>query len=133
MNLSDIFSIIKSALPYVEPGHTLVLSLIGMVLINLYLMHRSPTSRISFEDLFIDSKTGRMGGSEFRLNTAFLASTLALLYLTLKGLLTEWFFMAYLAAFVFDRINSRKKDLENDIKNAKNASQPTQPTDDGRV
>lgn len=69
---------------------------------------KSKTSPIDFTDLFIDPKTGKMGGSEFRINAAFMVTSWALIYLTIKGTLTEWFIAAYLTAFVADRVFSRK-------------------------
>lgn len=76
----------------------------------LYKIHKSEKNNINFADLFLDKRTGKIGGSEFRINTAFLASTWALVFLTIKGALTEWFFAGYLAAFVADRIFSRTND-----------------------
>lgn len=89
-------------------GNSLSLLAIGAIIIILYQIHHSPLNSISFTDLFLDKKTGKIGGSEFRINIAFIATTWALVFLTIKGNLTEWFIAAYLAAFVVDRAFSRK-------------------------
>lgn len=117
--LNTIVTFILKFLSSIEPGYALAILAIGMVVTHLYLLNRNPVSRIYFEDLFINHKTGKMGGSEFRLNTAFLATTWALIFMVIKGNLTEWFFAAYLAAFVFDKFNSRQKESGNDNKEGK--------------
>ena len=87
----------------------LVLAALGM---TLYLVNRSDKNQIDFTDLFINKKTGKLGGSEFRINIAFLLTSWALVFLTIQGSLTEWFLGAYLAAFVADRMFSRNKNVE---------------------
>jgi hypothetical protein len=79
----------------------------------LYRIHVSTKNNIDFSDLLINSKTGKIGGSEFRVNIAFLATTWALIFLTLKGSLTEWYVAAYLTAFVADRVFSRSSSIKD--------------------
>ena len=93
-------------------GNFLAALVVIAIIIEFYRMHISDKNPINFVDLFLDKKTGKIGGSEFRLNTAFMATTWALIFLTLKGALTEWFLTAYLAAFVVDRIFSRNSSIK---------------------
>jgi hypothetical protein len=81
------------------------LAFIGVLFNN---MHKSTSNPINFTDLFLDKITGKMGGSEFRINTAFIVTSWALVFLTMHDKLTEWFLAAYIGAFVVDRIFSRK-------------------------
>lgn len=88
-------------------GKYSALAVVIFVVYLFYDMHKSTKNNISIADLFLDPKTGKIGGSEFRLNTAFITTSLALVYLTIKGTLTEWYIAAYLTAFVADRVHSR--------------------------
>jgi hypothetical protein len=97
-------------------GKCVALSAIGLVIVVLYVLHHDHTNPIRFEDLFINEKTGKLGGSEFRVNIAFIATTWVLIFLTIKGSLSEWYVVAYLTAFVADRAlsrNSTTKDIPN--------------------
>jgi hypothetical protein len=97
-------------------GNSLAMSAIGAVLTIFYSWQKNKTNPIDFTDLFIDEKSGKIGGSEFRINVAFLVTSWTLIFLVLKGTLTEWYLTAYLTAFVADRMFSRK--ATNDNKNA---------------
>ena len=92
--------------------HDEIVEIIGAIililsLIVVYLIHRSKDNNINFLDLFIDPKTGRIGGSEARINFAFLLSSWCLIFLAMKSELSEWFYGAYVGAFVLDRALSR--------------------------
>lgn len=89
-------------------GDASALLVIGLIAIFFYQAHKSEKNSFYFPDLFLDQKTGKIGGSEFRINVAFMVTSWALIFLTLKGNLTEWFIAAYLTAFVADRMFSRK-------------------------
>ena len=76
-----------------------------------YKVHKDPKSDIDLRDLFtVVNASGEkvIDGSKARMNSAFLVCTWALIYLVLTGALSEWFFAAYLAAWVYDRDRSRK-------------------------
>ena len=106
-----------------DPQHLGNLLALLVVIIVVYIFHReqkSTTSPIDFVDLFLDPKTGKIGGSEFRINTAFMVTSWALIYFTLKGTLTEWYIAAYLTAFVADRVFSTKYTYTGMINGASN-------------
>lgn len=88
-------------------GKMFSLLLIIWMIIEFIKAQRDPKSPIDLNDLFVDS-SGKLGGSKMRLNMAFIVSTWVVIYNSLNGQLTEWLFGAYLAAFVYDRISSRK-------------------------
>ena len=64
------------------------------------------TRGFDLADLFMEN--GKLGGSKMRLNVTFMVSMWVLVYQTVAGQLTEWLLGAILAAFVFDRMSSRK-------------------------
>lgn len=69
--------------------------------------HFSKTSPINLADMFLD-ESGKIGSSKTRLNSAFIIASWAMIYMVVKGSLTEWYLAAYLAAFVYDRAQARK-------------------------
>jgi hypothetical protein len=91
-------------------GDVISLLLLLLLLIVIVLAHFNKKSKIDLADLFLDT-TGKIGGSQMRLNMAFILSSWAIVYTTLEGNLTEWLMGGYLAAFVVDRIYSRKADV----------------------
>ena len=118
--LDDLLNYLSN---HVNLGDSLALSSIGAVLVVFYKWHKNTSSPIDFSDLFISSKTGRMGGSEFRINLAFLLTSWALIFMTIRGALTEWYLTVYLAAFVTDRVLSRKNSLNQASQGTDDATQ----------
>lgn len=87
-------------------GKVFSLLLIVWMILTFLKAHNDPKSVIDLNDLVVDG-SGKIGGSRMRLNLAFIACTWVLVYYTLQGQLSEWLFAAYIAAFVYDRVNSR--------------------------
>jgi len=102
-------------------GKCFSLLLIVWMIIEFIKAQRDPKSPIDLNDLFVDS-SGKIGGSKMRLNMAFIVTTWVLIYYTLQGQLSEWLFGAYLAAFVYDRLNSR-----NTAVSSNSSPDPTTP------
>jgi Ca2+/Na+ antiporter len=90
-------------------GKIFSLLLIIWMIIEFIKAQADKLSPIDLNDLFIDG-SGKIGGSKMRLNMAFIVTTWILIYYTLQGQLSEWLFAAYIAAFVYDRVNSRQSD-----------------------
>ena len=63
-------------------------------------------------NLFAFDKNGNLSDSKLRLNVAFVVTSWAFVYITMADKLTEWFVMAYLAAWVTDRFFARKQNNE---------------------
>lgn len=94
-------------------GNFLALMVIGFIGFSLVKMHRDPNHRFDITELFIDKNTGRIGGSEFRMNSAFFVTSWALVYSILKNQSVEIVFGGYLTAWVLDRYNSRNASLKS--------------------
>jgi len=87
-------------------GKVFSLLLIATMMIIFVKAHFNEKSPIDLKDMFID-QSGKIGGSQMRLNVAFLVTSWVLIFQTLNGSLSEWLFAGYLAAFVYDRASSR--------------------------
>jgi hypothetical protein len=70
--------------------------------------HRDEANLINLEDMFAEN--GHIGGSKMRLNGAWLLFSWVIIYLTLNDKLTEWFVLAYIGAFVYDRQKARESE-----------------------
>ena len=88
-------------------GKVFSLLLIATMMIVFVKSHQDKANPIDLKDLVID-QSGKIGGSQMRLNIAFLIASWILIFQTLNGALSEWLFAGYLAAFVYDRVSSRK-------------------------
>lgn len=78
-----------------------------------YDCNKDPSNKINVVDLFLTK--GKLDGSKTRLNLAFLFSSWAMMFLTFYDKLTEWFFTAYIAAWVIDRHGSRSTKQEDKV------------------
>jgi hypothetical protein len=107
IQLANAFTWLMANMSLGLAGKFFSLLLIIWMIIEFIKAQRDPKSPIDLNDLFIDSSTGKLGGSKMRLNMAFIVSTWVLIYNTLNAQLSEWLFGAYLAAFVYDRVRSR--------------------------
>lgn len=76
---------------------------------------------MKLSDLVTNPKSGRLSTSDTIIFLAFLATTGVLLFCTYTGNLTEWLFMAYLAAWVTQSQASKYHAIKRD--------QTTQTTD----
>ncbi|WP_038914144.1 DUF2644 domain-containing protein [Dickeya zeae] len=76
---------------------------------------------MKLSDLVTNPKSGRLSTSDTIVFLAFLATTGVLLFCTYTGQLTEWLFMAYLAAWVTQSQASKYHAIKRD--------QTTQNTD----
>lgn len=109
IKLSEAFSWLVANMSLVLAGKMFSLLLIIWMVIEFVKAQRDEKSPIDLNDLFIDG-SGKLGGSKMRLNMAFIVTTWVLIYYSLQGQLSEWLFGAYLAAFVYDRVSSRRND-----------------------
>jgi len=103
MSIESVLAVIT--LPLI--GKFFVLTVVFWFVWQLFKLNNNPNNTFTFSDLFVDPTTGKSGGSQMRINLAFIASTGILLYFSLNDKLSEWFFSAYLLAFIGDRISSR--------------------------
>ncbi|QBH95479.1 hypothetical protein EKN56_03090 [Limnobaculum zhutongyuii] len=62
----------------------------------------------------ITNPNGRMSTSDTLVVSAFISSTLVLLYSTFKGDLTEWLFLGYISAWVAQSQASKQAAIKRD-------------------
>lgn len=94
--------------------HQIILCLVLCIVVSVYgIINVSKKNNINFSDLFLDDKTGKIGGSQFRVNTAFIISAIGLIYLLLTNDLTEYYYSIFIGAFVLDRAISRGSEILN--------------------
>ena len=115
--MESLLPIIKSFLLFVAgvdyTGLILVIGIITFAVI-FYRMNRSQSSKFFFDELFLDSN-GHASTSKLAHVTALFVSTWAFVHLTLKGMLSEWFFMAYMAIWVMQRSYTKWIDMQKDM------------------
>ncbi len=84
-------------------GNVFALLVVAGIVIGFVHAVTSNKNSHSLLDMFLP-----LGSSKMRINGTWLAAIFILVYLTIKGMLTEGIFGLVLAAFVTDRIFSRK-------------------------
>jgi len=85
-----------------------LLALISIV-VSVVRAHFDESNGFDIMKLFaFDSDTGKMSDSKVKINSAFVVTSWAFIFLTMNDKLTEWYVAVYLSAWVFDRYNARK-------------------------
>jgi hypothetical protein len=84
-----------------------ILALVA-VAVTLIKLHLSDNKFDLIELFAIDSTTGKASDSKVRLNTAFVLTCWAFVYLTMNDKFTEWYFFGFMGAWVTDRFLARK-------------------------
>lgn len=84
------------------------LIIVGMM---LYRLNQSPSTKFFYDQLFVD-KNGSASTSKLGHLTALMLSSWAFIHLTLKGTLTEWYFLTYMSVWVLQRSYSKWIDLK---------------------
>lgn len=77
----------------------------------MYRMSKSESTKFFYDQLFID-EDGKASTSKLAHLTALLISSWAFVHLTLKGTLTEWYFLTYMTVWVLQRSYSKWIDLQ---------------------
>jgi hypothetical protein len=86
-----------------------LLIMLSMVIV-VWRWHSAQSNPVNLADILLDDN-GKLGSSKMRINGAWLLFSWVIVYMTLNKNLTEWLVAIYIAAFVADRINSRKNAL----------------------
>jgi hypothetical protein len=82
--------------------------IVAALVISAIRAHLSDENSFDLFKLFaIDSSTKLLSDSKARLNSAFLITSWAFVYLTLSDKLTEWYVAVFLTAWVSDRVAAR--------------------------
>jgi hypothetical protein len=66
--------------------------------------------------IFAYDEFGHPSATKIRINIAFIITCWAFVYLTMASLLSEWYVLIFLSAWVTDNIMGKKQKLENIIK-----------------
>ena len=79
-----------------------------LVILALIMAYRAThsTSKFSFEDAFLD-EAGKTSHARIAYFVALVVSTWAFAYLTMQDKLTEWFFVAYMGAWVVGGVGNK--------------------------
>jgi hypothetical protein len=85
------------------------LSIIALaaLVISAIQAHRSDENSFDLFKLFAFDRNNILSDSKARLNTAFIITSWAFVYLTLNDKLTEWYVAVFLTAWVGDRVAAR--------------------------
>ena len=91
-------------------GLILLISIIvfGMM---MYRLNQSESTKFFYDQLFVD-RDGAASTSKLSHLVALLISSWAFVHLTLKGTLTEWYFLTYMTIWVLQRSYSKWIDLK---------------------
>jgi hypothetical protein len=101
--MDRIWNFVWSRLEAIGWLEFLLLLFLASVTFILWQANRSSTSKIDLDDLFVDPVTGKLVLEKFILLGAFVFSSWGLIALITKGVLSEWYFVGYMAAWVASR------------------------------
>lgn len=84
------------------------LTLLLLFIAIIWKIHRNSSYKnFNLGSLFLNESNTKMDDSKTRLNVAFLLTSWVLIHLAILDKLSEWYVAGYLAAWVYDRANSR--------------------------
>lgn len=114
MSIMEIFAMIELiATPKYLWAFASIVAFLS-VIIAVVRMHLSDKYKnFDLIELFaIDQVTGKLSDSKVRLNTAFVLTAWAFVYLVMNDKFTEWYFTGFMVAWVSDRFLARKANTE---------------------
>ncbi len=93
-----------------------IASLVALIflVVTIIRLHKSDSKVNLIELLFIDQTTGKQSDSKVRLNTAFILSAWAFVYLVMNDKFTDWYFFGFMGAWVTDRFLARYSNSKNE-------------------
>lgn len=104
----------KAALSFfASTDFTGIILLVSIIIFGalMYRMNKSASSKFFYDQLFLD-KDGTASTSKLAHVIALFISSWAFVHLTLKGTLTEWYFLTYMSVWVLQRSYSKWIDLQ---------------------
>lgn len=98
-----------------------IILLIAIIIFGMlmYRLNKSDSSKFFYDQLFIE-KDGTASTSKLAHVVALFLSSWAFIHLTLKGTLTEWYFLTYMSVWVLQRSYSKWVDLQASAKDELN-------------
>lgn len=112
--MENLLATIKPALLYIASADYTGVILFCMIIvfgIMIYRLNKSDSSKFFYDQLFVD-KDGTASTSKLAHITALFLSSWGFIHLTLKGALTEWYFLTYMTVWVLQRSYSKWIDLK---------------------
>lgn len=116
--LETILSSAKPVIAFLAAAdYTGIILLIAIIIFGMmmYRLNKSENAKFFYDQLFID-EDGKASTSKLAHLTALFISSWAFVHLTLKGVLTEWYFLTYMTVWVLQRSYSKYIDLQKAAK-----------------
>ena len=90
---------------------------------TLWRLNKSESSKFFYDQLFTE-KDGTASTSKLSHIVALILSSWAFIHLTLKGTLSEWYFLTYMSVWVLQRSYSKWIDMKSSEIDVKASEQP---------
>lgn len=116
--MENFLSYATPVLKYIAAADYTGIILLVFLIFALFLLVRlskSESSKFFYDQFFLDDQ-GKASTSKLAYLSALTVSTWAFIHLTLKGTLTEWYFLTYMTVWVLQRSYSKWIDLQKDFK-----------------
>lgn len=81
----------------------LLIGMLAFALFVIFYAHRDDASSFNLEHLVVDPSTGSIVLEKFTMFGAFIISSWGFVALIVKGAMTEWYFIGYMAAWAATR------------------------------
>lgn len=117
----DFSSIVKGAetaisfIAQIDYSAMLIFMLLSLIGFMLWKMNNSSTSKFDFVDLIIDADSKKASTSKIALLFSLIISSWAFIHLTLKNLLTEWYFFGYMSIWVLNKGFNKWVDVKKEL------------------
>jgi hypothetical protein len=122
MDFSIITKGVETAVTFIaqiDYSALLIFMLLALIAFILWKMSNSSSSKFDFVDLLIDSDTKKASTSKIALLFSLIISSWAFIHLTLKNLLTEWYFFGYMSIWVLNKGFNKWVDVKKETSTEK--------------
>ena len=94
------FQLFITSLDYSGP---ILFGMMVVLIMMLYRLNKSPSTKFFYDQIFLDDDGKKASTSKLSVIVALLLSSWAFIHLTLKGDLSEWYFIGYMSVWVLNR------------------------------
>lgn len=112
--MENLLAAAKPVLAFIAAADfTGIILLVTLVIfaMMMYRLNKSESTKFFYDQLFVD-KDGTASTSKLAHLIALFLSSWGFIHLTLKGTLTEWYFLTYMTVWVLQRSYSKWLDLK---------------------
>lgn len=112
--MESLLAVAKPVLAFIASAdYTGIILLVSLIIfgVMLYRLNKAESTKFFYDNLFVD-ENGKASTSKLAHLTALFISSWAFVHLTLKGTLTEWYFLTYMTVWVLQRSYSKWVDLK---------------------